>query len=776
MFIQIEPTSTIKQCRSAAQRAISSLLMISLMVFCSANTYGTDTTDYNIPAGNLGKVLTQFGAQTGLLFTFDPAITKNKKSEGLKGRFTPEQGLQQLLDGSGLRYRYISTDTVTLELATRDEALILSPIIVKGERLERTVKETASSVSVTTDAKLEVLPGPNTLDTIFDQTPNVTLTGQGNEGPTIRGLSTSGILTSVESFFGGSQPRSTVQVDGRQITFSEFVYARESTWDIEAVEVFRGPQTTSQGRNSIAGAINIRTANPNHEEFTGEVRAIGGEHSTRQVSGVVSGPIGDGQLAYRLSGDRRTFESFVTPLGVTEDLGVDLRDDQTTTLRGKLSWQPDNIKGLEALFTYSYTDTQRQQTDLVDMPFQNRTRTNPAFPVFETQADGVIAEISYAFNNALSIKNTTTYSDVNVARIAPVGTGNAEINSDDITNEFILQYKGDNISVLSGIYYSSFNSEEQLDLSGFRLGIGDFEEKRESKGIFADFTWSITSKLDVSAGGRWQEDSQDRDGGFVPVVPIDFDETFSEFLPKFEIAYDLSNDIRIGGLVEKGFNAGGFTFNFDTFSEDQFSEETLWNYELFLRSSFLDGRLELNGNIFHTKYDDLQISTSVEVAPDFFANVFSNVAKANSTGAEIDSVLRVNEELTLEMALGYTTTEFDSNSNAGALINGNEFQRAPRLSVSVGAIWQPIEDLTLSAFARHTDDYYSDDANIEANKVDSFSIVDLQARYYYGDSVSFILSVTNLFDEFNELIIFDNGSTASVTDPRRVTLGVQFYF
>lgn len=101
-------------------------------------------------------------------------------------------------------------------------------IIVTGERTPRTLIDTASSVDVTTQEELDRLPGPDTLSRILEQTANISPTGDENRAPAIRGVDSSGILTSVEGFFGGSQPRTTVQVDGRQLSFNEFVFAGAS--------------------------------------------------------------------------------------------------------------------------------------------------------------------------------------------------------------------------------------------------------------------------------------------------------------------------------------------------------------------------------------------------------------------------------------------------------------------------------------------------------------------------------------------------------------------
>ncbi len=650
-------------------------------------------------------------------------------------------------------------------------------IVVTGERAERTLQETASSVTVTTQDDLDAFAGPDTLERIFNQTANVTTSGNGNQGPTIRGSNTSGVLTSLESFFGGSQPRTTIQVDGRQLTFNEFVYSGESAWDIERVEIFRGPQTTTQGRNAIAGAIFIETANPNHEEFEGRVRAMVGNFDTYQASAVISGPIADGQLAFRLSADYREQESFVRPLGVTEDIGAGLRDIETLNLRGKLSIKPEGAPDFDALITVTHADTSRPQTDSVDAPFEALDRFNPGFSVFQTNSDAVIAALNYRFSDMFSLSNTASYSDVSVQRLAPQGTGNADIQSDELTNELLARFGNENSSVsgLAGVYISRFESEETLDLSGFGIGTGDFSDERDSIGIFAEANIALTPALHANIGGRWQRDSQSRQGGFAGVIPIDFDESFDAFLPKFELAYDITDDVRIGLIAERGFNAGGFTFNFDTFAAETFEQETLWNYEAFFRTRLLDDRLTLNGNIFYSDIDNLQIATLVELGSDFFANVFSNAPKARSIGAELEARFAVNDQLSLQTGIGITDTKFQSNSNAGALIDGNEFQRTPGLTAVGGFVWQPVTGFALSGFGRYSEGYFSDDANLAINSVDSYFVADFQASYEI-EGLRLFVDLTNAFDAFYEVSVFDNGGLASVGEPRKVSVGLEFAF
>ena len=138
-----------------------------------------------------------------------------------------------------------------------------------------------------------------------------------------------------------------MQIDGRTVTFNEFVNSTEGLWDVDHVEVFRSPQTTTQGVNSIAGAIFIHTADPTYD-FEGRARLIGGAGDRRQASAVISGPLIGDQLAFRVSGDvyRRTHRRGLSGPVV----GIrNLDRDRYWTTRAKLLAEPDALPGLKLL-------------------------------------------------------------------------------------------------------------------------------------------------------------------------------------------------------------------------------------------------------------------------------------------------------------------------------------------------------------------------------------------------------------------------------------------
>ena len=176
-------------------------------------------------------------------------------------------------------------------------------IIVTGERTSRTLRETPASVAVVTAQDLEGQAAPDRIEQVLELIPNVQLSS-GGEGPTIRGLDTTGPMRDLPAFLGGTQPRTTLVVDGRAVGFQEFIFGIAPIWDIERIEVFRSPQSTTQGRNSISGAIFVHSNDPSPTPQY-RARAIAGSLSTRQYSVLASGPLVQDQLSFRIAGDYR---------------------------------------------------------------------------------------------------------------------------------------------------------------------------------------------------------------------------------------------------------------------------------------------------------------------------------------------------------------------------------------------------------------------------------------------------------------------------------------
>ena len=647
----------------------------------------------------------------------------------------------------------------------------LDQITIVGERTARTLEDTASSVVAITDADLDATAGPDTIESLLTRIPNVQA-GNAESGPTIRGQNTTGVLTGADAFLGGSRARSTIQVDGRPLSFNEFIYGTSSAWDISQIEVYRTPQTTTQGRNSIAGAIFVETKDPTFD-FEAGGRAIVGDYATRQLSAYVSAPLLEDELAFRIALDARDHETFVDlPNATRAGIGVDPQRDDYRNARFKLLYQPKSLPGLSTKLTFTRTDRTGPQGEIVDAPFRDRTSASDQFALWRTQADTVASATDYAFNDAVSLSHTLTYTDLRINRFSTPGNGVAQIDGTELTDELILRIApAGAVSGTAGLFYIHTDNDEAIDLTAF-LGNGAFTDVNSSIGAFGEVTWAVTPRLDLTAGARYQRDHQNRDGA-LSIFAVDFDRTYEAFLPKFSVAYDLGDDVRVGALVQRAYNPGGTTISFDTGLQDSFDEESLWNYELFLRSGWLDNRLRLNGNVFYTAFRDAQRSTTT-VVDGLLNTVIDNAERARSYGAEIELDYLPRRGVRVFAGLGLLMTELQEYSISSEPVEGNDFQRAPRVSMTLGGEFELLPALTFGAQTRYIGSQFSDDANTPSSKNDAYAVTDLQLAYQLRNTRLFAYA-TNVFNEFYTAQVFSDGF-AYPGDPREVGAGVEVRF
>ncbi len=648
--------------------------------------------------------------------------------------------------------------------------------IVTGERIERSLLHTAASVAVFDEGRLSEQAGADRIEQVLDWVPNLQR-GSGDVGLTIRGQDTTGVLIGANAFLGGTRPRATLQIDGRALNFNEFIYGLTPIWDAERIEVFRGPQTTTQGRNAIAGAVFIDTKDPTFD-FEGAARVLAGNYDTRQASLALSGPLVDQQLAGRIAIDWREHESWMNYTAPDIFVGANREDDDYMSARAKLLFTPSAVPDLNLLLTYSHLKSDNPQNETADEPYGDRIQGIQNGAQWDTAIDAIILNADYALTEYVQASFTATYTDSRVERFAPPGAGDAVIDAEEFSYEGVLRFTSlDNrISGLFGLSYFSADQDESSDLSAF-LGFGDFSDSQYSMGVFGEVTFDLTARLHMAIGGRWQKDKQDRSGSLGP-VSLDYSESFSEFLPKAELAYDLSDDVVVGVMARKGFNPGGTTVSFVTGGVDEFDAETLWTYELFSRARLANGDVTLSGNLFYTDFSDAQrpLVSFITLPNGSTAEFteFANAPSAESYGVEFEAVWSASRAIQLRASIGYIETEITKTIEDNDPILGREFQRAPRMTSTLGFQFCPIQDLKLDLNIRHNTKYFSDDANNPAFEIDGLTIIDAKASYDFG-AVNVFAFARNATDETYQVWQFRSGNS-SLGDPREYGLGIEANF
>ncbi|MEM8921163.1 MAG: TonB-dependent receptor, partial [Pseudomonadota bacterium] len=428
-----------------------------------------------------------------------------------------------------------------------EDALIENTVIVRGQRVERTEFETATSVAVFQESDLDSIPSVQNIDDLLKRLPNITDQGASSSGLSVRGVISTGAAAGVDAFTSGSSARVVNVVDGYQVSFNEFLYGATSIYDIEQIEVFRGPQTTAQGANAIGGAIFVFTNDPTFE-FEAGGRAEVGNFETYQAAGFVSGPLIDGELAGRIAVDYRRNESFTDfPNDLPLNRDADLYEGYA--VRAKLLWMPSALPDFEAKLTYtdSYADRPVSE-NVTPQSFSSgellKPETDFAGNVRGGGSRAGIVDLSYEISDSLTVTNQTSYADFRHRHydgfVAPeLNFLQASVDGTRWVTESLLIYappKG-RFSGIAGVYYSD---KQQDDLLNFR-GAQTFDDESTSLGLFTQGTLSLTNRLDVTAGVRYQRDEQVRTGDFFG-VEIDADLEFDAFLPKAEISYSVSEN------------------------------------------------------------------------------------------------------------------------------------------------------------------------------------------------------------------------------------------
>lgn len=730
---------------------------------------------FDLAAQPLDSALAQFGALTGIQVIYDSKLSRSIRSNPVKGEMSPKAALDRMLWSSGLLPRFTGDQTVTLTSsaangalaqATTSGAIVLDDITVQGEKVARDYFRTYTSVGVVTGQQISEYNIPD-LQRSFDLLANVRSfrTGDGANGFTIRGLNSEGVTAPSAQ----SAPLISVIVDGAIQSTEATRRGARGIWDVEQIEVLRGPQSTIQGRNALAGAVVIKTNDPTFTPGVIAETQVGG--SGYQMGGfVVNTPLVQDQVALRVAGQTMRQNNDIT---YSSPLLNVLGEDQLDQIRGKLLITPSSMPGLRALFTVNRTLDNPMQTVVTGPDFFARqyNLAYSAFPELRTAAvNNYIADISYEFTPGVKLQSVTALADTKVkisGPNAPTWIRDDARSGEDFSQDlrFTFDRPDSPLSGVVGLFAGRFSydttSFSATNLFGPKITVqeGVFEGKTTSIAAYTDLRYRIWDKWTLLGGVRLLRDEIERNvvgtafdlNVFGPVsLNENVQSSNTEFLPKFGLAYDLTSNQTIAGTVNKGYRQGFSELPIGTSIVNQVAPEFMWAYELAYRSKWWDDRLQLNANFFYYDYKDQQLE--VDAPGGLGQTMTQNIGKSHLYGGEIEARVRPMEGLTLFASVGLLRTKFDEGItlNQGAPLNlaGKEIPEAPSVTASVGGVWKHQSGFFVSADVSYTDGYFSPRnlANNPLRYVDSFTLANAQLGYEskYGTLAIF---ARNLFDE-----------------------------
>ena len=552
----------------------------------------------------------------------------------------------------------------------------IDDIVVTAEKSNRSLRDTASSVTVVTNEAAERM-GVYGTNELLDRMTNLVNIKPGNAAPTVRGIDGTGPAQGTDAFFAGTRPRLNYQIDGRTLGFNEAIFQNGTLWDIDQIEVYRGPQSTLQGRNAIAGTIAIRTADPTLN-WEGRARALIGNQGERQVSGALSGPIAQDLLAFRLSADFRRSQSYVDFTPYPEEAHPNRF--QTLTLRGKLLLTP--TPDVRSLVTVSYVDGRTPQSEYVLGPnYDQKIPQSALQPVFRSRDTTGIWDTSWKVSDLVTLQAYLSATDFRTDRYSPAGQGNVRLDGKEYVAEPFVRLRSPDgrFSGFVAAYIFRTHQNETIDL----YGGGAFRDRTQTTAAFGEFTGKLTDALTLVLGGRYEVEHRFRTGYAGPFL-IDFDETYREFLPKATLSLRASDAITVGVTAGRGYNGGGAGFTYyEPYVSYTYKPEFVWNYEGFLRSALAGGKITLTANVFYNDYKGLQLPYSLGV----LSTVIRNADKATTYGAEAGVSWNPSKGNSVYANIGLLKTKV--NRYDDPLVQGNDLLHAPAFTSDVGFTFSP---------------------------------------------------------------------------------------
>ncbi|MEO1043724.1 MAG: TonB-dependent receptor [Pseudomonadota bacterium] len=678
-------------------------------------------------------------------------------------------------------------DEQPLQLASVEP---LDQIVVYGTKVDRSLQDVTSSVAVATGEEILREPIIDLYD-IIDRIPNVSSTF-GGLGFSIRGVDQRGVA--------GNGATLTVYVDDSPLSNQTTFFGPLDSWDLQQVEVYRGPQSTNFGRNSLAGAIYVRTQDPNYE-WDAKLRGEVGNNGVWQTAVAVGGPIIEDKLAFRFAGNWRESDGFID----NTFLGEDADATELKTGRFKLLFEP--IDTVKIISTSSYTEN-----------FAGEDVINPTngMPGALLNAENVDREVAYdvpgeegtetfiqsvnatwQVSERIELQSITTYQDTDYTRIEDFDTTPAPIaaldrvGSDEAwSEEFRIKYAGDRFSGVLGFYF--FDNEEGFNDEFIIPGsfvssiipstvlvsrVSNLTTSTTNYAGFLDGEYALTDDLDLLFGLRYDYEETENVAEAItdianPPIPDGFefltsllgtsveatDASYDAWLPKAGVRWDATSNATLSFVVQRAYRAGGSIINTVTGEVEDYDPEYLWNYELSARTEFLDGRLVWNTNVYYSDWTDQQVNESLPPPLEDFARTI-NAGESTLYGVETDISYQLTDIVQVYGGVGYSVAEFDDFNNADfddALpvseanqpnFNGNRFPLAPELSLNAGVDVQHPTGLFGGVDVNYQSDFYTGIENFDVNKSGERTLVNARLGYEVRDGVRLSAYVRNALNE-----------------------------
>lgn len=661
-----------------------------------------------------------------------------------------------------------ASPTVVQAQAAEGASLAIEEIVVTSRRREETLQSVPVAVTALDERALDALFTSNIGD-LSGVAPNFIVGSHGSFPSsahfTIRGLTSMDIERSFDPSVG-------VAVDG-------FFVPTNATqmidlFDVERVEVLRGPQGTLFGRNTIGGLVNVIRKGPSHER-SGDIEGTFGNFGRADLRAAMNTSIVEDVLAARFAVASQNFDGYV----FNEFDGRRRGGSDIVSARGALLYTPN--KRLTVNFNYDYFRSDSDSgislnlsdpdggfllcafTECGGIP-DDLYLTNENVPNrHDERSHTFLLDVAWDFDQ-FTLSSLTGYrrheEDINIDFDgSPLDWYHSLRNQEEVTfsQEFRAITDFDSpLNFVAGLYW--FQTRYDLDMDNVFIFFPDGSGQRtghssRSAAAYVQGDYSLTDTLRLTLGARYTWEEKElryhepfQPDGLVPPIRVEgLKEDWSEFTPRLGLDWQVNDEVLLYASYAAGFKSGGWNGRAGTIASasEPYDPETVDTIEIGLKSDLFDRRMRLNIAAFQSSYEDLQLDINKPLIVDGQANtetVVDNVAKATIRGAELEARLRATEALTLNLTFGWLDASYDrflADVNADGEVTDNsglKFRRSPKVQYSAGVNY--MVDLggngavSLDALYRWRDSTFLTVLNDETGRQSAVGLLDLSATWF----------------------------------------------
>jgi len=588
----------------------------------------------------------------------------------------------------------------------------LEEVVVTAARRAESAQDVAVALTALSSQSLEDANVVDISDIGF-LAPNVQLqpvsTFPGFATFTMRGIGTG--ANSIRTL----DPTVNVMIDGMVVATQ--IAGQLDAFDYETVEVLRGPQGIFFGRNSIAGAIQMRTGKPS-EEFGGRVKVGVGSQSLVQLEGVVEGSMSN-TLRGKLAVQYRSFDGYFednnggtfipapnNPSGTEPGTATQKQNEQDSIfIKPTITWQPSDRFDLTVYGQYFEDDGGSGSTQAYVEPsaapstmFRLYGYTPPTdqFEVnhdlvgkSDTEIEQLVVEANWSVGNGV-LTSVTGWRDLTFSSSSDIdGTPFLLIHfpdNEEEASQFSQEIRyaadiNDRLDFIIGGFYLDAEQGviERREFSGLTAGRDHFDfnyiqsdwtQDVKSTALFGNIRWGFTDTLTLNAGIRYSREEKDLNitlltpcsgPGFsgCSTDKTDLGEEWSNTSPRVALEYRPNDDLMFWGSWTRGFRSGNYNARAPSIAAvGPADPEQADQIEIGMKGDFADGRLRANITGFFTVYDEIQRTTNGEDALGNPLQLLRNAAEAEIPGIEAELTWLPTDRLMLMAGIGWIDPEF----------------------------------------------------------------------------------------------------------------------